>query len=117
LRLELAKVRNVRCQLLESTGARQAESECRDSLDLLEKLAKVSALRGRPEVQRLFRDLGYNFVELAEHRLAAGSVADARGSLESLRLVLPEIPESDRGSLTESYRKLEARLPSGEARQ
>jgi serine/threonine protein kinase len=107
LRIELANAHNVRCQLLESEGSGEAEAACRESLDLLDKLAKVSALRDRPEFRRLFRDLGYNFLELARHRLASGSAAEAKSSLESLRRLLPGISEPDRRSLTGSYQELE----------
>lgn len=113
LSIELASVHNVRCQLLESVSSTQAESGCRESLDLLDKLARDAALRDRPEVQRLFRDLGYNFFELAQHRLAAGSVSEARSSLEILSRLLPRITEPERGKLTVSYQQLEERLRSG----
>lgn len=110
LRLEIANARNVRCQLLESSGSKDADSECGAALDYLDKLAKVSSLNGRPEMQRLFRDLGYNFADLARVRLESGSVAQARSSLESLSKLLPEIPEPDRGNLTTSYQQLEQRI-------
>jgi serine/threonine protein kinase len=103
LRLELANAHAVRCQLLESEGSPDAESECRECLDALDKLSKVPALHDRPEVRNLFRDLGYNFAELAKRRLAAGAVAEGQRSLDSLRRLLPEIAEPDRQSLTKSY--------------
>jgi tetratricopeptide (TPR) repeat protein len=110
LRMELANAHNVRCQLLESMNSREAGSECHESLDLLNKLAKVPALRGRPEVKMLFRDLGYNFVELARINLVSGSVTEAQSSLENLGRLLPEISEPDRRNLTKSYQELQEGL-------
>jgi tetratricopeptide (TPR) repeat protein len=110
LRLEIANARNVRCQLLASSGSKDADSECRAAFDFLDKLAKVSSVDGRPEMHRLFRDLGYNFADLARVRLESGAVAQAQGSLESLGRLLPEIPEPDRANLTTLYQQLEQKI-------
>jgi tetratricopeptide (TPR) repeat protein len=110
LRLEIASAQNVRCQTMESSGSQAADSECLAAFVLINKLAKVPSLRGRPEIQKLSRDLGYNFVELARVRLDAGSVAEAQSSLDSLSRLLPGIPEPDRGNLTTSSRELEQRI-------
>lgn len=107
LRLEIAKAQNVRCQLLESSGSKDAEGECRSAFNLLNKLAKVSSLQGRAEIQKLFRDLGYNLVELARTRLESGSVTQAQDSLELLGRLLSGITEPDRRNLTTSSRQIE----------
>jgi hypothetical protein len=110
LSMELANAHNVRCQLMAPSNAKEAESECRQSLDILDKLVVVSAVRGRPEFRNLLRDLGYNFVDLARIRLAEGSIAEAQGSLANLNRLLPEMPEPDRRSLTTSYQQLQRGL-------
>ena len=108
--MELANAHNLRCQMLESQRSREAETECQQSLDLLDQLAKVQASRDRPEFQRLFRDLGYNYLDLARSSLASGSVAAAQSALRNLSRLLPEISEPDRSSLSESSRELQQRL-------
>ena len=108
LGMELANVHNLRCQMLESQGSREAQAECQQSIDILDQLAKVQASHDRPEFQRLFRDLGYNYLELARGSLASGSGAEARSALGNLSRLLPEIPEPDRTSLRNSYFKLQA---------
>jgi hypothetical protein len=48
LRMDLANAYNLRCQLLKTENVREAESECRESLALLENLAEGPDLHGRP---------------------------------------------------------------------
>ena len=107
LTMELAQAHNLRCQLMERDNTKQAESECQQSLDLLKTLEQMPALQGRPEVQRLFRDLGYNYLDLAKINLSSGSEAVARSDREKLGQLLPRIPEPDRTNLTRSYQNLQ----------
>jgi tetratricopeptide (TPR) repeat protein len=108
LRMELVHAHNLRCQLLESDNTKQAESECQQSLDLLKTLEQTPSLQGRPEFQRLFRDLGYNYLELAKINVSSGSGSVARSDVEKLRQLLPRIAEPDRTNLIRSYQALQA---------
>lgn len=110
LGMELANAHNLRCQMLGSHGSGGAETECQQSFDILNQLAKIQASRDRPEFQRLFRDLGYNYLDLATNYLASGSVAQAQSALDKLSRVLPDIGEPDRSHLGKSHRELQLRM-------
>jgi tetratricopeptide (TPR) repeat protein len=109
LAMELANVHNLRCQMLGSRGSREAETECQQSLDILNQLAKTEAVRNRPEFQRLSRDLGYNYLDLARH-VRASDPALAQRALSRLSSLLPTIMEPDRSSLANSHRGLQQQL-------
>ena len=109
LGMELANAHNLRCQMLESRGSREAEMECQQSFDILNQLAKVQASGGRPEFQRLFRDLGYNYLDLATHYLASDP-SQAQRALGQLSRLLPNMSEPDRGPLSKSHRELQQRM-------
>ena len=117
LGMELANAHNLRCLMLETQGLREAAAECQQSIEILDQLAKVQASRDRPEFRRLFRDLGYNYLELAKNGLASGSAAEAQSALQNLSRLLPEIPEPDRSSLSKSYQELQRRLRARAVRQ
>jgi hypothetical protein len=107
LGMELAKVHSLRCQITESQGTKEALRECQQSLDILNQLAKIQASRDRSDFQMLYRDLGYNYVELAKNSLSSGALAEAETALDALSKVLPKVSEAERTTLTESYRQLQ----------
>lgn len=109
LGMELANVHNLRCQMMGSGRSREAETECQQSFDILNQLAKTEALRNRPEFQRLCRDLGYNYLDLARHVLASDP-ALAQRALTHLSSLLPNISEPDRSSLTKYHLELQERI-------
>lgn len=110
LGIEMVKVRNLRCQMLQSLGSPEAVAECQQSLDILQTLDKLRDSRHRPEIHRLYRDLGYNYIDLAEGGLASGPLSQAQTALEFLGRLLPELPEADRSTLEKSYQKLQQEL-------
>jgi hypothetical protein len=79
-------------------------------MELLEQLARTEAFEERPESQKLYRDLGYNYVDLARNHLDAGSLEGAQRAIENLSRVLPLVAEPDQSRLSESYRNLQGRL-------
>src|SRR5262249_42038149 len=81
LGMELAKVHSLRCQISESHRTKEALAECQQSLDILNQLAKMQASRGRPELEMLYRDLGYNYLELARDSLSSGALVEAQNAL------------------------------------
>ena len=109
LGMELANVHNLRCQLTASSQPPEAETACEQSFDILNQLAKTEALRNRPEFQRLFRDLGYNYLDLARHVLASDP-ARAQRALTHLSNLLPNVSEPDRSSLSNSRLELQKRI-------
>lgn len=109
LGMELANVHNLRCQMMGSREPREAETECQQSLDILNQLAKTEAVRNRPEFQRLSRDLGYNYLDLARH-VRASDPALAHRALTHLSSLLQNIGEPDRSSLTNSHRQLRQQI-------
>ena len=110
LRSELVSAHNLRCQLLASGNVKEAEYECQQSLNLLKTFDEVPALQSRIEFQTLFRDLGYNYLELAKIDLSSGSVADAQSNVEKLRWLLPKISEPDRGNIVRSLSAITSRI-------
>jgi tetratricopeptide (TPR) repeat protein len=110
LSIEMAKGHNLSAQILESLGSPQAKVECQRSLDILTQALKARNSRERPEFGFLFRDLGYNYLDLAKSSFASGSLDEANITLENLSRVLPEIPEPDKSRLTELSTKLRQQL-------
>ena len=55
----------------------------------------------------LYRDLGYNYLELAKNSLSSGSLVEAESALDALSRLLPKVSEAERANLTESYRALQ----------
>jgi hypothetical protein len=94
LSIELAGAHNLRCQILASRRPREADRECQQTFDILRKLGN------RSEAQTLYRDLGYNYVDLAK---AGGE--EAVRARENLSRILPEIPEPDRTTLRDWSRQ------------
>jgi hypothetical protein len=107
LGMELAKVHSLRCQITEPQGAKEALKECQQSLDILNQLAKIQASRDRTDFQMLYRDLGYNYLELAKNSLSSGALVEAESALDALSRLLPKVSEGERTALAESYRQLQ----------
>jgi tetratricopeptide (TPR) repeat protein len=116
LSIEMAKGHNLGAQILESQGSADAKAECQRTLDILSQMKKIRATRDRPEFNMLFRDLGYNYLDLAKNSLASGTSSDAQSALENLARILPAIEEPDRSTLTHAFRGLQVKL-HGKIRQ
>jgi tRNA A-37 threonylcarbamoyl transferase component Bud32/tetratricopeptide (TPR) repeat protein len=116
LAMEVASIHSLRCQIFAGSKLTEALSECQRSLDRLNQVVKSQGARNLPEVQNLFRDLGYNYLELARNGLSSGSAAIAQSAMESFTRVLPNMSETDRASLTEASRDLSRRLPRAGAK-
>ena len=109
LGMELANVHSLRCQMMGTSGPREAETECRQSFAILNQLARTEGVRNRPEFQRLSRDLGYNYLDLARHSLASDR-ALAQRALTQLSSLLQNIVEPDRSTLEKYYRELQQQM-------
>jgi tetratricopeptide (TPR) repeat protein/energy-coupling factor transporter ATP-binding protein EcfA2 len=110
LSMELVKTYNLAAQAEQTPAA--IEAECQKARETLEQLAKNKSFQGRPELQSLYRDLGYNYLQLAYVQLQVHSVADAERALEQCSRILPEVSETDRGALNELHSKIEKKLHS-----
>jgi tetratricopeptide (TPR) repeat protein len=106
LSIKLADVHNLRAQILETQDPKEAQANCQRSMEILEKLKKSEDSSDLPELQRVFRDLGYNYAELAKRSLKSGSRADAQAALNNLSRLLPNVSEQDRTSLTDYYQQI-----------
>ena len=106
LSIELANVHNVRAQILEGNDPKQAMANCQQSREILNQVKKSQDAGNLPDLQRVFRDLGYNYAELADHSLKSGSRADAQAALNNLSLLLPDLSEQDRTALNKYYQQL-----------
>jgi tetratricopeptide (TPR) repeat protein len=116
LGMELTNAQSFRCQLLETQGSGNALAECQQAFDLLEALGHAPESRNRPEIHRLARDLGYNYLGLAQNSLKSGALGEARTALGNLSRLLPEISEPDRSNLSESFRVMQQRLHGKKAK-
>ena len=107
LGLELANVHSLRCQMLVAGRTREAETECQRSFVILNQLARTEAVRNRPEFQRLSRDLGYNYLDVARQALASDR-ALAERALTQLSSLLQDIVEPDRSTLVKYLSRVTA---------
>ncbi len=112
LSLELAKGHNLAAQVSEPRGSAAVEAECQRSHEILGKLAGNPSVRGRPEFRQVYRDLGYNYLELAQMELRESSLENAQRALDKCWRVLPELSDTERSSLEESYHKVERQVRS-----
>ena len=111
LSMSLLRALQLRIEILESQGE---SSEAKRASDrLFEELKKGSTEGGsavHPELGIFYMNLGIDYVDLAQKYLRSGDFTGAKAALERLEQVLPELSASDRETLTESYRKLQARV-------
>jgi tetratricopeptide (TPR) repeat protein len=109
--MSLLRALQLRIEILESQGD---SSEAKRASDrLFEELKKGSTEGGsavHPELGIFYMNLGIDYVDLAQKYLRSGDFTGAKAALERLEQVLPELSASDRETLTESYRKLQARV-------
>jgi len=110
LSMELVRTYNLAAQAEQSPAAIAAE--CQKARETLEQLARNKSFQDRPELRNLYRDLGYNYLQLADVQFQAHSVVDAERALEECSRLIPELSEADRSALTEEYGKLERKLHS-----
>jgi tetratricopeptide (TPR) repeat protein/energy-coupling factor transporter ATP-binding protein EcfA2 len=110
LSMELAKGHNLAAEVSQSLGPAVVEAECLRSEEILEKLANDPNVRRRPEFQSLYRDLGYNYLELAQIELRASSLENAQKALGKCLRLLPELSGPERSSLQKSYQRVQQQV-------
>jgi eukaryotic-like serine/threonine-protein kinase len=108
LGLELARVHIVAAQAEDAPAAVQAESE--EAREILRQLAANQSFKDRSELQALYRDLGYNYLQLAALDLRAHAPAEASHALQQCSLLMPEMSQADRSTLNEQYEKVLKKL-------
>jgi len=108
LNMQLAKTYILAAQVVQTPAA--VESDCQKSQDTLAELAQDKNFRGRPDLLALYRDLGYNYLQLAERDLHANAPANAARALQECSRLLPELSEADRSTLNEQYEKMLKKL-------
>jgi tetratricopeptide (TPR) repeat protein len=107
LSIGLAKSHNLAAQVLETQNVSAAEAECERTLAILEQLARNPKVQRGPEFQRVYRDLGYNYLELAHVQLQRNSVEDAIRSMGKLSRVMGDLSGDESNILNERYKKLQ----------
>jgi tetratricopeptide (TPR) repeat protein/energy-coupling factor transporter ATP-binding protein EcfA2 len=112
LSMQLAAGHNLAAQLLENDGPTAVEEECERSQEILDTLARDPSVSDRPEIQNLYRDLGYNYLELAQMQFGASSPEKAQKTLQRCGRILPKVSDHDRGGLQEAYQRVLQALPS-----
>jgi hypothetical protein len=80
------------------------------SLDILNQVKKSQDAGNLTDLQRVFRDLGYNYADLANRSLTSGSRADAQAALNNLSLLLPDLSDQDRPALKNLYQQLHDKI-------
>jgi len=110
LSIDLAKVHTLRARLLENHDPKEAQADTQKSMEILEKLKKNQDSLNLPEIQGVFRDLGYTYVQLADRSLKSGSRTEAQADLDNLSRLIPEVSEQDRTALNQIYQQLHDKM-------
>jgi len=108
LSLELVRTYNLAAQAGSSPAA--IATECQKSREVLDQLSKEQDFRRRSELSNLYRDLGYDYLQLADVDLQVHSVGEAKRALQECSSILPELSDTDRSTLTEQYDKVRKKL-------
>jgi tetratricopeptide (TPR) repeat protein len=90
--------------LFNLAALRQEKKDFLSSADLLER-AVTEHLAASSTT-----DLGYDYLLLAQVQFDSGRPGEARATVENLSRLLPQLPESDRTALSDSYTSLRNRL-------
>jgi tetratricopeptide (TPR) repeat protein len=99
LSIEMAKGHNLAAQLATNISPVAVADECERALKILDQLAGDPNFTERPEFQNAYRDLGYNYLELAQMQLHSRSPESALQSLQKCSQLLPKVADQDRSSL------------------
>jgi tetratricopeptide (TPR) repeat protein len=102
LAVQLANAHNVRCRILLAKAPLQAEPECDQAFRILENMQQRPLFRAGADLEKVFRDLGCNYVDLAK----AAPQSERVRAVTNLSRLLPQIPEPDRTDLGKSYQEL-----------
>lgn len=110
LSMELVKSLELRTEILEAQGSREARPESDRLLEILQKLNRKQNSKNHPAFHVLYMNLAINYVEFAEKSLKSGNIKEATLALDSLAGILPELSSEDREALTEPYRELQRKV-------
>ena len=108
--LWLVKGLQLRAQILEAQGSKEAQQQSDLLFEILQKLNNRQGSGGHPTLHVFYMDLGINYLELARQNLKSGDLKGARVALDKLAQVLPQLSAEDRETLTESFRGLQEEL-------
>jgi hypothetical protein len=110
LGIELANVHNVRAQIMEEKDPKEAMANCQQSMEILNQVKKSQNAGDLSDLQPVFRDLGYDYADLADRSLKSGSRAYAQAALNNLALLLPDLSDQDRTALNKYYQQLRGKV-------
>jgi tetratricopeptide (TPR) repeat protein len=100
----------LRAQILEAQGSKEALQQSDLLFEMLRKLNNRQGSGSHPPLHVFYMDLGINYAELAQQDLKSGDLKGARVALDKLSQVLPELSAEDRETLTDSFRGLQEEL-------
>ena len=100
----------LRAQILEAQGSKEAQQQSDLLFEILQKLNNRQGSGSHPTLHVFYMDLGINYAELAQQNLKAGDLKGARVALDKLAQVLPQLSAEDKETLTESFRGLQEEL-------
>jgi len=106
LAVQLANAHNVRCRILLLKGPREAGAECDEAFRILQNVQQSRLFHSGSDLEKVFRDLGYNYIDLARLSTGSGFQEQRVRAVANLSRLLPQIPEPDRSELGKSYQAL-----------
>ena len=110
LSARMAENLQLRGELLQSQNPGEAEALTDRAFDLLNKVDTNEANGA------LYRNIGANYLELAQYKLLNGDRTGAAAALSHLDEILPHLSANDKKILIEPYQSLQKKLQKGPTR-
>jgi tetratricopeptide (TPR) repeat protein len=110
LSLSLVNALELRAEILEAQGSKEAQQQSDLLFEILQKLNNRQGMLGHPTLHIFYMNLGINYAEFAEQNLKSGDLKGARVALDKLLQVLPQLSAEDRETLAKSFRGLQEEL-------
>ena len=133
LAIEQADAHNLRGRMLQAKDPRAALAEYRVALDMFARLWREKASHYSAPVHQRYQDLLNNvarlaaqhddsdvhallvravgaYLEFGEASLTSGGVADTRLVVDTVSMLVPDLPERDRTEIVKRHRALQAKL-------
>jgi hypothetical protein len=96
--------------LFGSNRLAEAEKESQQSMDILEKLKTANDLGDPESFGRAITTLANNYMYMADLKLKSGALKDAGNYLKNISILLPDIPKTDRESISSRSEELAAKV-------
>ena len=110
LSTKMAEALELRAELVQSQDPGEAKALTDRAFDLLNKVDTNEANGA------LYRNIGANYLELAQYKLLNGDRTGAAAALSHLDEILPHLSANDKKILIEPYQSLQKKLQKGPTR-